>query len=487
MSNFIGEEVLRSNQPEALNRLFDFLEIQSVSTDIKHATDCVTAAEWVARELVDIGFTSKLVETECHPVVLAHGPIVTGAPTVLFYGHYDVQPAELDDGWEKPPFVPAIVQRDGRAVIHGRGTADDKGQVMTFIEACRALMDSGGMPVNVTMLIEGEEEIGSPSIDKVLESHAEELNADIALICDTSMLDKDTPAIGCQLRGFVGEIITIRGANQDLHSGNYGGVASNPAQIISNALASMRDESGGITLPGFYDTVPELAPELAQDWASLTHVGRDLLTGVGLSQPAGEKNRSDLEQVWSRPSFEINSLWSGYLGDGFKTVLPSTASAKISFRLVGDQVPADVRESFRAAFREKIPSDCEVSFEAYGTVPATRIDVSRPEIQIAKEATEGLWKNPCVLIGMGGSIPIVGALKASLNMDSLLLGFGLIDDNIHGENEKLDLDNFEKGSLVWLRFLEGLRLTASQTVDIEQRSAAPGVSMHTAIGIETYS
>lgn len=444
------------NDNDALDRLFEFMKIQSVSTDAIYANECVRAAEWLVDELQDIGFDARVVPSECHPFVLGRGPLIPNAPTVLFYGHYDVQPASIDDGWDKPPFEPTIVQRDGRSVIHGRGAADDKGQLMTFVEACRTLVRSGEMPVNVIMFIEGEEEIGSPSLENFLRKHSVELNADLALICDTSMLDRDTPAIGCQLRGFVGEIVKIRAANQELHSGNYGGLIRNPAQVLAEVISSIRDESGAITLPGFYDNIPELPMELVQDWEKLAYIGSELLSDVGLSIPAGEKARSALEQVWSRPCFEINSLWSGYLGDGFKTVLPAEATARLSFRLVAGQVPEHIRDSFRSAVRKLIPKDCEVTFEAYGSVAATHLDVTRPEIEIAREATREYWDNPCVLIGMGGSIPIVGALKSNLNMDSLLLGFGQIDDQIHGQNEKLDLECFQKGILVWKKFLKGL-------------------------------
>ena len=461
-----------ANRPAALQRLFQFMAIPSVSTDAGHTADCVKAAQWLTRELQGIGFEAKSIETQRHQAVVAHGPRLRGAPHVLFYGHYDVQPASLEDGWENQPFEPAVVQRDGRSVIHGRGAADDKGLVMTFVEACRVLLATGGLPVNVTLLIEGEEEIGSPSLEHILQTYGEELQADIALICDTAMLDRDTPAIGCQLRGFVGEIISIQAADQDLHSGNYGGAAHNPAQIMSEALASIRDASGGINLAGFYDGVPELSETLRNDWDGLGHIGQELLEEAGLSDPAGEQNRSVLEQLWSRPCFDINSLWSGYLGEGFKTILPATAHAKISFRLVGHQNPENIRNAFRAAVRKKIPTDCQVSFEAYGSVAATQLDATRPEIAVAKQATQDLWAKPCVLVGMGSSIPAVGALKSTLGMDSLLLGFGQADDQIHGPNEKLDLESFEKGTLAWVRLLQGLGVANHQEDDRADESSA---------------
>jgi acetylornithine deacetylase/succinyl-diaminopimelate desuccinylase-like protein len=458
-----SERHLLADRPAALKRLFEFMAIPSVSTDATCTKHCHDAANWLIRELTDIGFEARTIPAERHPIVLAHGPVVAGAPRVLFYGHYDVQPAQQEDGWDHPPFDPKILVRENRKIIHGRGAADDKGQVMTFVEACRALIQTVGMPVNVTMLIEGEEEIGSPSMQKALSLYADELSADIALICDTAMLNRSTPAMACQLRGFCGEIITIKAAKGDLHSGNYGGAARNPAQLLAEALASIKDSgTGAITLPGFYDDVPELVDEVRNDWARLAQFGTSLLPEVGLARPAGEAGRNVLEQVWARPCFDINSLSSGYLGEGFKTVLPATAQAKVSFRLVGAQDPGTIRETFRDAVRQFVPDDCDVHFEAYGTVAATQMDVTRPEFAVAKAAVRDLWPEPCVLIGMGGSIPVVGLLKAKLGMDSLLLGFGQADDNIHGVNEKLDLESFEKGAVAWLRFLQGLRQAGGQ-------------------------
>ncbi|BCM87682.1 M20/M25/M40 family metallo-hydrolase [Methylobacterium indicum] len=451
-----SETWLADDRPAALKRLFEFLSIPSISTEAASAADCGRAAQWLARELESLGFEARTVSTGRHPVILAHAPRVPDAPRVLFYGHYDVQPAGHEDEWDHSPFEPLLLARDGRQVIHGRGAADDKGQVMTFVEACRAAMATGGLPLNVTLLIEGEEEIGSPSLASVLEAHADELAADIALICDTAMLDRRTPVIACQLRGFVGEIVTVRAAQEDLHSGNYGGAARNPAQVLCEALASLRGSDGSVALPGFYTDVAELPEEVSREWAQLANVSNRLLPDVGLAEPAGERNRGVLEQVWSRPCFDINTLCSGHIGEGFKTVLPAHAVAKVSFRLVAAQDPDKIRTAFRDAVRARIPADCRVGFEAYGTVAATQMDVTRPEFAVAKRIVQEVWGGPCVLVGMGGSIPAVGALKTVLGMDSLLLGFGQADDRIHASNEKYDLDSFEKGALTWLRILDAL-------------------------------
>ena len=451
-----AENELIQNRPKAMEKLFDFLRIPSISTDAKWADACVKAADWLVTELSDIGFDARTVSTGGHPLVVAHSPKIVGAPHVLFYGHYDVQPGDPADKWELDPFEPAIVERGGVQIIHGRGASDDKGQVMTFIEACRAHKQAGQIPINVTMLIEGEEEIGSPSIETCLEEFKDELSADIALICDTAMLDDDTPAMASQLRGFVGEIITITAASTDLHSGNYGGPARNPAQVLATALAEVKNKDGSINLPGFYDGVSDIADELKADWGSLEAVGSDLLPEVGLNLSAGEEGRTILEQVWARPCFDINGIWSGYTGEGFKTVLPSQAHAKVSFRLVGKQVPDDIRESFRDLMRRHVPADCEIEFTAFGNVPATEMAIDRPEFQKAKQAIKGIWPNPCVFIGMGGSIPIVGSLKTQLNVDSILLGFAKANDQIHAPNEKYDVESFEKGAVAWLRIIQTL-------------------------------
>lgn len=451
-----AESQLLRNQTDSLKRLFEFMRIPSISTDAAHGPDCAAAALWLKQELMDIGFSVRLIGAGPHPVLLAHSPRVDNARHILFYGHYDVQPADPLEDWDLPPFEPAVVMREGRQVIHGRGAADDKGQLLTFVEACRALFETGGLPVSVTFLVEGEEEIGSPSIQQVIAAHAEEIKADIAFVCDTAMLGIDRPAIGCQLRGFVGEIITLKAADTDLHSGNYGGAARNPALVLAKALGAMTAEDGSITLLGFYDQVPEITDAVRKDWEKLSYVGDVMLPDVGLSLPAGEAGRSVLEQLWARPAFDINSLWSGYQGPGFKTVLPSTAHAKVSFRLVGGQRPEAVRDAFRDAIRSNVPADCDVSFEAFGTVPAVQMDISRPEFVLARSAVDCVWQSSCSYVGMGGSIPIVGLFKSELGLDSLLLGFSLLDDCIHSANEKYDLESFHKGALCWLRILQML-------------------------------
>ncbi len=449
-------ESLKSNQEAALSRLFEALKIPSISTDPKWAEDCLQMAKWYEAEFTAIGFNAKRINTGGHDFVLAKSPQIEGKPHLLFYGHYDVQPVDPLELWERDPFDPAITSRNGTKIIHGRGASDDKGQVHTFMEACRAFFESEGYPLNITILLEGEEETGSPSLPAFLAQHGQEIKADLALICDTGQIDANTPAIATQLRGLMGEQITIKAAKTDLHSGLYGGAARNPAHLLVEILSSLHDENGRVTLEGFYDNVPEISEELKADWHKLEDRGKTLLSEVGLSIPAGEPGYSIEEMLWARPTLEINGIWSGYTGEGFKTVLPSEASAKISCRLVGTQDPGKIRATLRQTIKSKIPADCSVEFHEHGGSPASFMDTTRPEFQKAKAALDGLWPNDAVFIGMGGSIPIVGAFKTALGMDSLLLGFALASDQIHAPNEKYNLESFQKGSEAWLRVLKAL-------------------------------
>ncbi len=451
-----AETHLEKNRETALERLFEALRIPSISTDPKWAKDCARMAAWYEAEFASIGMDAKRINTGGHDFVLAKTPRMEGKPHLLFYGHYDVQPVDPLDLWERDPFDPCLMERDGVKIIHGRGASDDKGQVHTFMEACRALYQTEGYPLNITILLEGEEETGSPSLPAFLAQYGDEIKADLALICDTGMVDANTPSIAAQLRGLIGEEITITAANTDLHSGLYGGAAHNPAHILTKALASLHDENARVTVKDFYQGVEEISPALKADWDKLADKGKKLLADVGLSEPAGEPGYSIEEMLWSRPTLEINGIWSGYTGEGFKTVLPAQAHAKISCRLVGTQNPDDIRKNIRAHIEAHIPKDCSVEFSAHGGSPASFMDTERPQFQKAKAALAGLWDNDAVFIGMGGSIPIVGAFKRELGMDSLLLGFALASDQIHAPNEKYNLESFEKGAQAWLRVLKAL-------------------------------
>lgn len=447
---------LDATLPQALDRLCAFLRIPSISTDPAHRGDVRRAAEWLCAELAGLGFAAAVRDTPGHPMVVAHSPKGARRP-VLFYGHYDVQPVDPLDLWDRPPFDPEIQDTPRGRVIRARGAADDKGQLMTFVEAVRAWKAiHGALPSDLILLFEGEEESGSPSLRPFLRENAEELRAGIALICDTGLYADGRPAITTQLRGLLGEEITVRAADRDLHSGSFGGLAANPIQVLVNALATVKDDSGRITLPGFYDGVEELSDQLRADWESLGFDAGDFLSRVGLKHPVGESGRMALEMVWNRPTFEINGITGGYTGEGFKTVLPAEARAKVSFRLTGTQNPQAIREAFRAHVRAAMPEDCAVTFQDHGASPASRMDISDPAFTVARNALSQEWGREAAYIGAGGSIPVAGDFQEILGMDSMLIGFGRDDDRIHSPNEKYDVESFAKGARSWARILAAL-------------------------------
>jgi len=445
----------------SLDRLFTLLRIQSISTDPAYAPHCRTAAEYVATDLRGLGFETSVRPTEGHPVVIGksgNGKANGNAPRVLFYGHYDVQPVDPLDLWQAPPFEPRVATLpDGRKVIVARGACDDKGQVMTFVEACRAWKAvTGSLPLAITMLIEGEEECGSKSLPPFVAAAKDELKAEIALVCDTGMWDPATPAITTSLRGLVYDEVKITAANRDLHSGLFGGAAQNPIRVLTKILGALHDDNGRITIPGFYDGVAELPADVKAQWAALDLTPATFLGPVGLSIPAGEKGRSVIEQISSRPTCDINGIVGGYTGEGSKTVIPSQASAKISFRLVSGQDPAKIRAAFRTFVRARLPADCKVDFIDHVGAPALALDWGMPQLASARRALTEEWGKDALLIGSGGSIPICADFKRLLGMDTLLIGFGLDDDRVHSPNEKYDLTSFHKGTRSWARVLAAL-------------------------------
>ncbi|QDZ01873.1 dipeptidase [Nitratireductor mangrovi] len=442
----------------SLERLFALLRIPSISTDPAYRKNCREAAEWLVKDLESMGFSASVRDTKGHPMVVAHHDGATpDAPHVLFYGHYDVQPVDPLDLWQDDPFAPAVKNGAGRKIITGRGAADDKGQLMTFVEACRAWKaETGSLPVKVTILFEGEEESGSPSLKPFLEANADELKADFAMVCDTGMWDAETPAISTALRGLVGDEIKVKAANRDLHSGLYGGAAANPIHILARVLADIHDETGRVTIPGFYDGVEETPADVLATWEKLGRGADTFLSDIGLSIPAGEKGRSVLELTWARPTAEVNGISGGYEGEGFKTVIASEASAKVSFRLVHRQDPVKIRAAFREFVKARIPADCSVSFTEHGSSPAIHLPFDSPLLQKAKAALSDEWPNEAVMIAMGGSIPIVGDFQKMLGMDSLLVGFGLPDDRVHSPNEKYEMSSFHGGQRSWARILDAI-------------------------------
>ncbi len=441
----------------ALDRLMTLLRIPSISTDPAYDADVARAAEVLVADLAAMGFDAALRPTDGHPMVVAHHDGPDGAPHVLFYGHYDVQPVDPLDLWDRDPFDPAIEEMDGVKVIRGRGTSDDKGQLMTFLEACRAWKtETGALPARVTVFLEGEEESGSPSLVPFLEGNGAELKADIALICDTGLFGDGVPAIVTQLRGMLQEEITVTGPKIDLHSGMYGGIAMNPIRVLTRVLANLHDAEGRVQVPGFYDGVAEIPEAQRAMWDGLGFNPEAFLGPVGLSHPAGEAGRSGLEMIWSRPTAEVNGIWGGYTGAGFKTVLPSKAHAKISFRLVAGQDPDRLQTALRDWILLQIPQDCTVEFKGTRGSRAGVMDTSHPVFEVTRRALSAEWPNEAAYIGCGGSIPVAGLFKSILGMDSVLAGFGRDDDAIHSPNEKYDLSSFHHGIRSWARVLDGL-------------------------------
>ena len=451
-------DALDKNLDESLDRLFDLVRIKSISTDPAFKDECRKAAEWLVEDLKGIGFEASLRETPGHPMVVAHHEGPAGSPHVLFYGHYDVQPVDPLELWHDDPFAPAIKTGEtGSKIITGRGTADDKGQLMTFVEACRAYKQvHGALPCRVSILFEGEEESGSPSLKPFLDANADELKADFAMVCDTGMWDAETPAICVGLRGLVGQEVTIHAANRDLHSGEFGGAAANPIRILARVLADIHDENGRITIPGFYDGVEETPSQILKSWEGLGETAETFLGPIGLSLPAGEKGRSVLEMVWARPTAEFNGISGGYEGKGFKTVIAAQASAKVSFRLVHKQDPKKIEAAFQEFVRARIPADCSAEFHPHGGSPAIQLSYDSPFLIKAKAALTDEWNKDALTLAMGGSIPIVGDFQKFLGMESLMIGFGLSDDRIHSPNEKYELSSFHKGQRSWARVLDAL-------------------------------
>ncbi|MEO1313996.1 MAG: M20/M25/M40 family metallo-hydrolase, partial [Pseudomonadota bacterium] len=336
--------------------------------------------------------------------------------------------------------------------ITGRGASDDKGALMTFVEACRAVLETEGtMPLRVSFLFEGEEESGSRSLPGFLETAAESLACDVILVCDTDMWDRETPAVTTMFRGLVGQEVTIRAGDRDLHSGMFGNAAANALAVMADVLAALRTDDGGVALPGFYDGISP-PPE---SWGTLDFNEAAFLGNVGLSVPAGEAGQSILAQVWARPSCEVHGIWGGYMAPGFKTVIPCEAHAKLSFRLAAGQDPVAIRETFQSFVRDRIPADCSVEFSDHGLAPAWAMEAANPFLAPTLEALTAEW-GQATTCGTGGSIPIIGALKDSLGVDALLVGFARFDNRIHSPNEKYDLSSFHKGMRSWVRILAEL-------------------------------
>jgi acetylornithine deacetylase/succinyl-diaminopimelate desuccinylase-like protein len=444
----------RQNQPRFLKELKDLLRIPSISTLPENKGDCRRAAEALIRELTRIGFEhARLIETEGHPLVYADWLHAAGKPTALFYGHYDVQPADPLDEWTTPPFEPA--ERDGN--LYGRGTADDKGQIWAQIKALESLMaaNKGKLPVNVRIIFEGDEEVGGEGIAAFVASKPPELKADFALVSDTELFAPGLPTLCVGLRGMIYTELEVRGAKTDLHSGMYGGAAPNPFVAIAQMIAKLKDENGHILIPGFYDGIIPPSPEELKAWRSLPFEEEHYRkTEVGSSCLVGEPGYSVMERTWARPTLDVHGIPGGFIGAGAKTVIPAKAVAKISMRLVPAMTPAKAFDLYKSYVEKIAPSGVEVEVRLISAGDPCLVRVDNPYIQAATRALHEVWGKDTVFIRSGGSIPIVGDFDRHLGVPSVMMGFGLPDDCIHAPNEKFHLKNFELGIESVIRFLE---------------------------------
>lgn len=442
-----------SNQERFLEELFAFLRIPSISTLPEHRGDVRRAAEFVADSLRAAGLEHvELIETDGHPLVYADWLHAPGKPTVLCYGHYDVQPPDPLDLWNSPPFEPTI--RDGS--LFARGSADDKGQMYIHVKAIEALMrTSGSLPVNVKFLVEGEEEIGGKSVAAYVAANGAKLKADVALVSDTAMYAPGLPTLCVGLRGLVYTEVTVKGAARDLHSGLYGGAAPNPVFALIELLGQAKDAGGRILIPGFYDDVEDPSEVELESWKSLPFNEAEFLgKEIGAQALTGESEYTVLERVWSRPTMEVHGIAGGFTGAGAKTVIPAEATAKVSFRLVPSQDPDKIVASFRNFVAERAPAGVLAEMRVLSAGPACVVNPDHPAIRLAAAAFEETFERETVFVRSGGSIPIVGDFATHLGIPTILMGFGLPDDGLHSPNEKFAVENFYKGIHTVAHFLE---------------------------------
>lgn len=444
----------------SIERWGELLRIPSVSTDPAHEGDMRRAAQWLVDALQEMGFVGTIRETDGHPAVLAHHPGPGGdAPHLLYYGHYDVQPPDPLDEWHSEPFEPTLVDGPhGRRMV-ARGAVDDKGQLMMWLEALRAWYhEHGNLPVRATVLIEGEEEVGSRNLRPFLEQYRDEMAADVCVVSDTTMWDVDTPAITYMLRGMLYTEITCRGPVRDLHSGFYGGAVTNPINALSRVLAGLQDDNGRILIEGFHDDVVEPGEKELLAWKELDFDEEGFLSTAGVSTPGGgEEDRTLLERIWSRPTCDVNGIFGGYVDEGAKTVIPARASAKVSFRLVPEQDPQRIAKALQRHLEHATPAGCRMELEVHAAASAFRVDPDSPYLRAAQAAMTEVYGRKAVPIGCGGSIPIAAWVKDILGIDTLLMGFSLEDDGMHSPNEKFELVCFERGMKSHAVLLERLR------------------------------
>jgi acetylornithine deacetylase/succinyl-diaminopimelate desuccinylase-like protein len=443
------DEYLSAQAERFEQELCQLLRIPSVSTDPAYREDIDRAAQWVADHLGRLGFATEIIRTDGHPIVLAESPPVEGAPTVLVYGHYDVQPAEPLDQWTSPPFMPTC--REGS--LYARGAADDKGQMLTHLFSAEAwIAVNGRPPLTLKYLIEGEEEVGSPALGKLVAERPERLACDCIVISDGYQFAPGQPAITYGLRGIIYYEIELTGPSRDLHSGSFGGSVTNPANALAAMLGALVGERGKIQIPGFYDDVLPISEHERRQFALLPFDEKQYWSQLGVSDAVGESGYTTLERRWARPAFDVCGLTSGYQGQGAKTIVPAKASAKISFRLVPNQDPKKITEALESMLAKLCPAGIEMELRRVAVSPGVLVPLDSPYIQAAARAIEhGFGRSP-VFTREGGSIPIITTLHDALQADTLLLGWGQNDDNTHSPNEKFSLADFHRGikTSAWL-------------------------------------
>ena len=447
-------ELIEKDENRYLEELKEFVRIPSISADPEKVDKMIDCANWVKGQLDNMGMeNTEIIETEGHPSVYGEWCKAEGKPTILIYGHYDVQPVDPVDLWDSPPFEPTV--RNGG--LYGRGTVDDKGQILLHMKAVEAhLQAEGELPINIKFLVEGEEEVGSVNLVPLIKDNLEKLKADLILISDSSMFAKGMPSICYGLRGISYFELRVKGTNGDLHSGSFGGAVINPANALARIIAKLKDEKGRILIPGIYDDVLPLTDEERKVFANLPHDDEKYRKMLGAPELFGEEGYSTLERVWARPCLDVNGIISGYTGNGAKTVIPAKASAKISLRLVPNQTPDRVEELFRKYIEEIAPPSVEVEIETlHGGMPYIS-PIDNPIFDSVREALKKGFKADTVAIREGGSIPIVTDFTELLKSPVILIGFGLPDENAHAPNEWIDLENYQKGILSMAYLYEGL-------------------------------
>jgi acetylornithine deacetylase/succinyl-diaminopimelate desuccinylase-like protein len=456
------EDVLRDidrNFDFAVNKLLELIAIPSISSEPSGEADIARAAEWLKAELDAIGLPAKVAPTQGHPVVLARSAAHLGPrrSCLLFYGHYDVQPVGDPAEWKHEPFEPRIVEEDGVHRFYGRGASDSKSQLWTFVEALRAWKSvHGDFPADIIVLLEGEEECGSPSLPEFIEAYREELECDVAFICDAEMWSPTQPAITTQLKGLVHEKVTISAPNPDLHSGHYGAVAANPIRILSSILAGLHDEKGKVTIDGFYDGVSDIPENVQAQWAELAKE-RSLISDVDLTGGVTEDGYSSLEAMWGRPTVDINGITGGNQGPGERSVLPGSATSRLSFRLVPGQEPEIIRSLFRSHVEARLPDGCRVEFEGAGGSSAVMLSQDSRFLKASSRGLEEEWGMPAVLRGTGGAIPLVEQFTRGLGAECVVIGFILPGDAIHAPDERYDTERLRKGVRSWVRIFEEIQ------------------------------